>query len=947
MSLNNQNKDILSNILDEKWISLDLETTGLDAKEDKIIEIGAVRFDGEKTLETFESFINPSCKLSDFTKTYTGINQLDIDNAPTFNSINNDLKKFIGDSPILGHNIQFDINFLKSHGLNLKNNKSDTWDLAYILFPQFFDYSLIGLSKKFKVGHEKPHRALDDAIATKGVFENLILELLKIDYNSFIKIKNLANKTKWIISYLMNNNNLLEIMKSKYLNDNTNDLYFKNILDLFKEMPNKSSLKPNDKLVDLNINNLNELLVSENLLSGAVKNFKKRPQQISMSLKIAESINNNRNLIVEAGTGVGKSLAYLFPSILYSIQNKKRIVISTNTINLQEQLIQKDLPNLKRLISKIPGFDNSEFDFNLLKGRSNYICLKKWQTLQNNENINVGDARIISKTNQWIHKTVTGDKNELNLGHPGVAFYWDHISAQGAIDCPDISSPCFLRLAREKANFANVLVVNHSLLISDIVSGGSLIPDYDILVIDEAHHLEDEVSSQFGFNFNTNIFNDLLSDINKQNNIWDKIRQYFINSNFSDTRINSFNNNVSNITKTIDQIFSEHTELCNFILSNLINLSSDENKFNDIRITSTTRKQPIWSDFEIQWQNSDNILLNLINQLEEMNVVLEDLDDNEINNYSSLKNSFGNLISQLVDIRNNYAELILNPKDDYVYWISFNLNKKDIFFNSAPLNVSDILEENIYLKKDSVILTSATLSTNGKFEHIRNRIGPSDADELLLDSPFDYFNSSLLCVPGDLPELFHPNYMQFLSDSISKSTIAVGGSTLALFTSHELLRKSSKLVRPVLESNGISCLVQGVDGTPAQLIKKFINNPKSILMGTNSFWEGIDLPGDLLKLLILSKLPFTPPNEPIFQARSELYENPFFEYAVPQAVLRLRQGFGRLIRTIDDRGVVIILDKRIISKKYGENFINSLPDLKIDRSNLNQIPDVIKKWFKK
>ena len=268
----------------------------------------------------------------------------------------------------------------------------------------------------------------------------------------------------------MNNNNLLEIMKSKYLNDNTNDLYFKNILDLFKEMSNKSSLKPNDKLVDLNINNLNELLVSENLLSGAVKNFKKRPQQISMSLKIAESINNNRNLIVEAGTGVGKSLAYLFPSILYSIQNKKRIVISTNTINLQEQLIQKDLPNLKRLISKIPGFDNSEFDFILLKGRSNYICLKKWQTLQNNENINVGDARIISKTNQWIHKTVTGDKNELNLGHPGVAFYWDHISAQGAIDCPDISSPCFLRLAREKANFANVLVVNHSLLITDIVS---------------------------------------------------------------------------------------------------------------------------------------------------------------------------------------------------------------------------------------------------------------------------------------------------------------------------------------------------------------------------------------------------------------------------------------------------------------------------------------------
>ncbi len=946
MILNNNDVIILNNVLDKEWVSLDLETTGLNPKEDKIIEIGAVKFDGKNILETFESFINPSCKLSDFTKMYTGINQSDVDQAPSFNLISDSLKKFIGNSPIVGHNIEFDINFLKFNGLILNNKKSDTWDLAYILFPQFFDYSLIGLSNKFKVGHDKPHRALDDAIATKGVFENLILELLKIDYNSFIKIKDLANKSNWILSYLMNNNNLIDLIKSKDSKVNENNLNFKNILDLFNEISNKDILKPSDNLIDLDMNSFNELLMSENIFSDVVKNFKKRPQQISMSLKIAESINKNKNLIVEAGTGVGKSLAYLFPSILYSIQNKKRVVISTNTINLQEQLIQKDLPNLKKLISNIPEFENTEFNFDLLKGRSNYICLKKWQALHNFENINVGDARMISKTNNWINKTNTGDKNELNLGHPGVAFYWDHISAQGAIDCPDISSPCFLRLAREKANFANVLVVNHSLLISDIASDGSLIPEYDILIIDEAHHLEDEVSSQFGFNFNINILPDLLLEINKNSSLWGVIRDIFVKGNFAETRINSFNNNVSNISETIDKIVSEFSVLGNFINSNISNLSSNYNKINDIRITSSTRKQPVWSDFEINWQSLNTLILNLINKLEEMGLVLEDIDDKKINNYSSIKNRLVNLTSQLIEIRNNYSELILNPIEDYIYWINFNLHKKEIYFNSSPLNVSEILEDNLYSKKDSVILTSATLSTNGDFEHIRNRIGPNYAEELLLDSPFDYLNSSLVCIPGDLPELTNPNYMEFLTESISKSTLAVGGSTLALFTSHELLRNSSKIIRPILESKGIRCFVQGIDGTPAQLIKKFKNNPKSILMGTNSFWEGIDLPGDLLKLLILSKLPFTPPNEPIFQARSELYENAFMEYAVPQAVLRLRQGFGRLIRTINDRGVVVILDKRIISKRYGENFINSLPDVKINRSNLSEISDVIKKWFK-
>ena len=297
MILNNNDVIILNNVLDKEWVSLDLETTGLNPKEDKIIEIGAVKFDGKNILETFESFINPSCKLSDFTKMYTGINQSDVDQAPSFNLISDSLKKFIGNSPIVGHNIEFDINFLKFNGLILNNKKSDTWDLAYILFPQFFDYSLIGLSNKFKVGHDKPHRALDDAIATKGVFENLILELLKIDYNSFIKIKDLANKSNWILSYLMNNNNLIDLIKSKDSKVDENNLNFKNILDLFNEISNKDILKPSDNLIDLDMNSFNELLMSENIFSDVVKNFKKRPQQISMSLKIAESINKNKNLI--------------------------------------------------------------------------------------------------------------------------------------------------------------------------------------------------------------------------------------------------------------------------------------------------------------------------------------------------------------------------------------------------------------------------------------------------------------------------------------------------------------------------------------------------------------------------------------------------------------------------------------------------------------------------
>ena len=953
--------------MEDVWVALDLETTGLSSANDEIIEIGAVRFQGDDILDTFQTFVDPGRRLSDFIKRYTGITQTQVDGAPAFSRVAGELATFVGSSPIVGHNIAFDLDFLGKKGLKLGNPRSDTWDIAFILYPGLNEYSLASLAKWLNVAQPRPHRATDDALATMGVFLHLLAKLSELDQYSLAEMRRLAGRSSWVLSYVLSR---LDVQRSgtQALSVGTQTLGeqptrtssgqetlrggvgMKGVDSdvLGERLKRGRALRPNRVPRELDVEFVASLLEEGSPLSEAISGFEERPEQIEMARAVAEAVNKGNRLLVEAGTGVGKSLAYLLPALMYASMNNQRVVVSTNTINLQEQLLNKDVPSLLEALSHVDETSVQDVKFTQLKGRANYLCMRRWNHLRSSDALSPDEARLLAKIMVWLDTTATGDRTELNLGHRSSAAPWERLSAQGALDCQASRGPCFLRAAREKAAESHLVIVNHALLLSDLTSGGTLIPPHDILIVDEAHHLEEEATRHLGFDMRQSSIDEHLQSLSGDRGLLNGAVSGFRGSSVAATRRNAVQGVVTDATallpgvrENVARLFASLTELVD---------GQDSDGYrqgDDFRITSGTRAQPGWSQLEIQWENADVALSELGGALSNLTVSLEGLEDAGLIGYESLVMELGGAQHVNAELRRMLSEFIPQPNPDGIYWVARTGRGGDLALHAAPIHVGETLDELLYSKKRCVVLTGATLSTNDSFDHMRQQTGFTDAEEVLLGSPFDYPRSALLCVPDDMPQPTSPAYQAAVEQAITDAAVSVGGRTMALFTSHASLQAASAAIRGNLQARGLTVLAQGIDGSPAQLVRRFLEDPSSVLLGTASFWEGVDLPGESLKVLLVTRLPFSVPSEPVFAARSELYEDPFNSFAVPQAILRLRQGFGRLIRTKTDRGVAVILDQRIVSRRYGKAFLDSLPPVTTRTCNLQNLGDEIRGWIGK
>ena len=943
-----------SSPLEDEWVALDLETTGLSAKEDEIIEIGAVRFHGERVIDTYSTFVDPHRKLSDFIKRYTGITQTEVDGAPPFSRVAGSLASFIGSSPVVGHNIAFDLGFLAEKGLRLPNARSDTWDIGYVLFPTLPSYSLGDLAAHLKVAHPRPHRALEDAQVTRDLFLKLMERLARVDHYSLAHMRRLSDRSPWLLSYVLTR---LDGQQPRMEGDSSlvvtgeggawqPDISGLDMDELGQRLKRGRALRPDQSSRELDVDLAASLLASDGPLADSIPGFEERPQQIAMARAVAEAINDGTRLIVEAGTGVGKSMAYLLPALLYASVNNRRVVVSTNTINLQEQLLNKDVPALLEALSQVDGAAAGSLKFTQLKGRANYLCLKRWQQLCSSEALSDHEARLLAKTLVWLKTTNTGDRTELNLGHASSAAPWTRLSAQGATECPAPSGPCFLRAAREKAAESHLVIVNHALLLSDLTSGGSLIPPYDILIVDEAHHLEEEATRHLGFQLDQSRLDDHVQSLSDERGLLGQAVAAFRGSSAAITRQRSVEEVSAELNAILPRL-REHIGGMFSTLEELLRTGSDGNTYAgaELRVTSGTRAQPAWSQLEILWQNVDLSLSEVGRSLDKLQLSLDGLEEAGLINYDGLLVELTNVQQANAELRQRLAEFIPQPKSDGIYWATRGGRGGELTLHAAPLSVGETLDSLLYSKKRSIVLTSATLSANDSFQHVSQRTGFADAQELLLGSPFDFPTAAMVCVPDDMPEPNAPAYQPAVEEAITEATLAVGGRAMALFTSHASLQATAAAVRGHLQANGITVLAQGVDGTPRQLVRRFLDDPKSVLLGTSSFWEGVDLAGEALKVLLVARLPFSVPTEPVFAARSELYENPFNEYALPQAILRLRQGFGRLIRSKSDKGVAVILDRRVLSRRYGKALLDSLPPVTLRTCPLRQLQDEIERWL--
>ena len=938
------------------YVSLDLETTGLQSERDAIIEIGAVKFRGDEVLGEWSSLVNPNRPLPHKIERLTGINSSEVENAPSLFTVLPQLARFIGENPIVGHNIQFDLAFLQKAGYSFSGGGLDTFELACILMPYASRYSLGKLMDELGIEFPTRHRAVEDARAAQALFNALLARAQRLDPKIIEDISKFGDKSGWALRYAFQDlvrdrarhafapgSIGAQFAAKSSVSDDTLGLLFSRDRD---ERP----LKPNAHTDPLDVDALAHLLGPDGLFAASFSGYENRSQQIEMLRAVANAFNDNATLLVEAGTGTGKSLAYLIPAIYWAAQNNQRVVISTNTINLQDQLYLKDVPDLRKVLPL-------EFKATLLKGRSNYLCRTRLDTLRRADKLTIDQARVLAKVIAWLPSTTTGDNAELILMGQGENAVWSQIASDQdhcSADRCDVQQQgkCYFYRAREKAASAHVIIVNHALLLSDVATENHVLPEYNYLVVDEAHHLEARATDALSFEASHASMETMLRGLAHERggligNLAGALRGGKAPQNLKQTAQNLFNDVAQDVDRAIRGVYDFFNALEKFISTQEQLPGESESAYDrQIRLTPARRSNPDWSKIEIAWESFGASLRQVYEGLDKIYNAWSKLDKYEIAAYPDLATELSFAMRRLAETRTQMEALVTKPQSNGIYWANITKNNGNISLHAAPLFVGDLLQKQLFAGKDAVVLTSATLRVGNTFDYIKTRLGIGDwADELAVGSPFDFAKTAMVYVPSDMPEPGQPGYQKAVEAALIDLLRTTQGRALVLFTSHSQLQTTYRAITRPLEEEGVIVIAQNLDGSRRQVLETFKTQERTVLLGTKSFWEGVDVVGEALSCLVITRLPFSVPSDPIFAARSETFDDSFAQYAVPEAVLRFRQGFGRLIRSKNDRGVVAVLDKRVLTKNYGRTFIDSLPAVTRLQGTLKLMPTTALKWI--
>lgn len=626
------------------------------------------------------------------------------------------------------------------------------------------------------------------------------------------------------------------------------------------------------------------------LLENYHASFEIREGQLAMASAIESAILSKRHLVVEAGTGTGKTLAYLVPSVAAAAVSGKRVLISTGTKNLQEQLMEKDIPFLQRVLPR-------KFAASYMKGRSNYACIHRMKMADDQPILDgVGEVAIFRKVSEWFKTTEIGDRAEL-VDLPENIPFWNRVNARSEIclgtKCPDFE-PCFISKMRARAESADIVVVNHHLFFADLNirdnDFGRVLPDYDVVIFDEAHLLEDIAAEYFGIQISNFRVDEVARDA-AELSIPDAI-------------------SASSIMRGVARLQEAATQFWQSI--------SDRIRF-DGRITLTSDDfENVISRAHIE-QNAD-LLRDALSLLEtEVKPLTDDVVESQ------------GIVKRLIQARTDLQFIVGKPDPNFVYWVE--RRGRGVFLQASPIDVSGILKEKLFDAKDTCVLTSATLTADGSFDFVMNRLGMEKAntDKLVAASPFDYEEQAILYLPPGLPDPRSPEYTRLAADEVVRIITASNGRAFVLCTSVVSMTAMYEIVSSMVD---FPCFLQG-SMSKTGLIDRFRETPHAVLFATSSFWQGVDVQGEQLSCVIIDKLPFAVPSDPLVAARSRsINENggdAFRDYSLPQAILSLRQGIGRLIRSRKDRGVIAILDPRLRSKGYGRSFLHSLPRMRVTK----------------
>ncbi|MFW5713878.1 MAG: helicase C-terminal domain-containing protein [Brevefilum sp.] len=926
-------------------VAVDIETTGLNLDEDNIIEIGAVKFNGRRVEDEWSTLVNPRRSIPSFITQLTGISNNMVRNAPLLPDVMADFITFVGDAPVVGHNINFDLSFLQRAGALKHNQDIDTYELAAVLMPTASRYNLSALAQQLNILLPATHRALDDARATHAVFMSLLEKAHELPLELLAEIVRMGEPLNWQ-GYWPLKQILRQRAKEPVKARESQGVLHGPLFE--KPVDNEGQrVAAEHGETRLDIDEVAAMLDLGGEFDRYFEEYEYRSQQVDMLRSVAYALSNSQHLMVEAGTGTGKSFAYLIPAAYWALQNETRVVISTNTINLQDQLINKDIPDLKEAL----GFDLRTA---VLKGRSNYLCPRRLAAMRRRKPENEHEMRVLGKVLVWLLNSRTGDRSEINLNGNVERMVWSRLSAEDEgcrleVCVKRTGGRCPFYRAKVAAENSHLLVVNHALLLADTATGNHVLPSFDYLIVDEAHHLESATTGAMSFRVRAIDITRLNRELGGPKT---GILGRFVALCEDLLKPAEMAALTQLVQKAADLSFRFDTQMNQYYqaLDAFLVEQRDGRPLGTYpqqeRILPSTRKLPIWIDVEIAWDVANGTLKRLLEILRQLRTPMRELADQDNEEAEDMWGSLGNMFARLEEIQHHLDGLTLDPDMNMIYWVDVNPKYMEVNLNAAPLHIGALMEKYLWHQKESVILTSATLTTNGEFEYLKRRLNGEDADELVVGSPFDYETAAMVYVATDIPEPSNYNgHQRAVEQSIINVAKATGGRMLVLFTSYAQLQRTSNKVSPVLAQADIQVYEQGEGASRSMLLDTFKETDRAVLLGTRSFWEGVDVPGDALSVLMIVKLPFDVPSDPIVSARSETFEDPFSQFALPEAILRFRQGFGRLIRTQTDRGVVVILDKRVLTKRYGRLFIESLPRCEFKQGLIADLPKLAAGWL--
>ncbi|WP_188205998.1 ATP-dependent DNA helicase DinG [Alkalibacillus aidingensis] len=884
----------------ERFVVVDLETTGHAVKHgDEIIEIGIVLLEGNEIVDEYTTKVKPKSKIPSFISHLTGIQEDDVKDAPYFEEVIPDIIPFFENSYFIAHHVQFDYEFLSSSlehaGYEpLACPTIDTVELSRIMYPKAQGYKLSDITSYLGIEHFSPHRALSDAFVTAVLWQKMQEKIKTLPYVTLKKLRPFIEQLNSELDELFDQ--ILETKRNQY---DQEDLYqMSNGLAISRQESSHKELPAGDGSFQTLLNDVFHH-----------KHYRNRGEQQQMAHTVLDAFDQQQHTVIEAGAGLGKTTAYLLPAWFKTRNNDQKIVISTSTIQLQSQIVSEAHDLFHNHLNK-------RAQVTLLKSPDHYLDTGRLQAwLDHYEDYDNYDFILsLAIILVWLTETKTGDIDELQLPSNGLAL-WKYINCEGA---RFNDSGSFFQQALNQAKNSQLIVVNHAFLLNDLLHKQNRIPNYDYAIIDEAHQFENiartQASKELSYVFTVHLLQDIQKVFNDE--LIDQAKYY------------------------ADAFFRSIYQAVHFLHGQ------------DDLLSDTGKVQLTIDDYYLDLLMDGNIRVQLNNFLMTIERLLEKIKASKDTDTRSvlIMDYATQHLSEMIKAFQRYFD----KTNTDARWIEIDQlgAKNAATLHLEPVTMAEEINRQILTQADSYVFISSTLQTNQSFQSFLERTGlKANTPCMVFKSPFNYEEQTRILIPNNIPDVSktkQSTYTTYVADFLTKFITSVHGKVLVLFTSYEMLKLVYKHLKLLKSLDGYTIIGQGVTtGSRDKLKKMYESEDHAILLGTNSFWEGLDLKDEPFKVVCMVRLPFETPNHPFIQARSKLLDvdhNVFEDLALPIAIQRFRQAFGRIIRNEHDRGMFIILDQRIKKKNYGKKFLESLPDVPVIYDEQDKLFKRAKKW---